>query len=456
MQWTSRNNWEFLAAWLILSVIFAIILWVVIEKFVKLTRIVLLLAVAILPFASLGIHIVRQLYLATMLYSSRYLTCAIVILLICFLVIISRYVLRGPSLDTIMAGCITILILLSPISLLTLYKIATISFRDFTTVPTRPTHQFKTKASDTGNNIYLIMFDEMSYDFLYEGNSISDLYPNIKTFAAAADNYHAVTAPGRETTLSVPALLLGKERLDVEIKGDGIFFLNERKELIALNTLSNSLLSIAKAKGYRTAIYGYYFDYLKTFGEDLDYCKSFSYYNYATSSNRFSILNPVVTTLIIWPHQYPFGLLKNPAISSHVKRLVEGIYKLGVSVFSLTDPCFLFLQFPIPHVPYIYDASGYHPANDPFLDNRINYVNQLKYVDYLFGQYLKEMKASGRFNDSTVILLSDHNFRKMSKFAEWSRIPLIIKRPGQAERRDVHEPVSGEAIIKNLLINSHT
>lgn len=418
--------------------------------------VVILLASAILPFGSFGIHIGRQLNLATILYSSLYLACALAFLLICFLVIIIRYVLRGPSLDTFLVGYITILILLAPLSLLTLYQIADISFKDFSIEPTRPIHQFETKTSDAGNNIYMIMFDEMSYNFLYEHNSISDLYPSIKTFAAAADNYHAAIAPGRKTTESVLGMLLGKELIDVVIKRDGTFSSNARNEFKAYKVSSENLLSNAKSKGYCTVIYGFFFDYLKTFGRYLDYCKSFSYFNYATSVNKFSLLNPVFTTFIIWPHEYPFGLLKNPAISFHVNRIVEQIFKLGVSAFSLTDPCFLFLQFPIPHVPFIYDASGYHPANDPFLNSRENYVNQLKYVDYLFGQYLKEMKVSGKFYDSTVILLSDHNYRVMSKDNEWSKIPLIIKRPGQTERRDFYAPVSGGTIIKSLLNNSHS
>ena len=57
---------------------------------------------------------------------------------------------------------------------------------------------------------------------------------------------------------------------------------------------------------------------------------------------------------------------------------------------------------------------------------------------------MQALRDSGRWDESWVIVLSDHgpHFRDYSGMPAGKRhVPFLVKAPGQTERRDVHEPI---------------
>lgn len=75
----------------------------------------------------------------------------------------------------------------------------------------------------------------------------------------------------------------------------------------------------------------------------------------------------------------------------------------------------------------------------------------MKYVDYLFGKFISELKRQGRYEDATIVVLSDHNFRIMAHKEEWNKIPLIVKRGNKLARKDILKSVHAEEILHSLL-----
>jgi arylsulfatase A-like enzyme len=106
----------------------------------------------------------------------------------------------------------------------------------------------------------------------------------------------------------------------------------------------------------------------------------------------------------------------------------------------------------VPHGIFIYDRTGYHPPADVWLDTPANYINQVEYVDEMFGRILKDLKRTGRFENATVVVMSDHGYRALAESLKArTHVPLIIHRPGQTRRRDISVPVLSGSVIKGLL-----
>ena len=62
-------------------------------------------------------------------------------------------------------------------------------------------------ANNKPKNIYFIVFDELSYQYLYEDSKVKEKFANIKKLASDSTNYHLAFAPGSSTMQSMPVIL---------------------------------------------------------------------------------------------------------------------------------------------------------------------------------------------------------------------------------------------------------
>ena len=100
----------------------------------------------------------------------------------------------------------------------------------------------------------------------------------------------------------------------------------------------------------------------------------------------------------------------------------------------------------------MFDQSGYNPGDDPMRQDAENYERQLQYTDQVVGRLVDALTSGGVFENSTVVIMSDHEYRWSKMIpAEASHIPLIVKHPGQTARETVTEPVRAEQILADLV-----
>ncbi len=139
-------------------------------------------------------------------------------------------------------------------------------------------------------------------------------------------------------------------------------------------------------------------------------------------------------------------------------------------------PVFILAHFLPPHWPYLppqpFDAifeSGHEPAYgqtwmlESLLGNRLidadfpdirtyhlRYQNNLLYADHLVEQYLELLRRYGLFDDSLIVVTSDHGeafgeHRAMDHnstvYDEMIRVPMIVRMPGVEEHREVRQQV---------------
>ncbi len=131
-------------------------------------------------------------------------------------------------------------------------------------------------------------------------------------------------------------------------------------------------------------------------------------------------------------------VLKNTNIDER-RRPIEQIEKLkSISKSDISTPKFVFTHVLSPHSPYLFDENGAKPtydqnSNDEGVDEKVKYVNQLKYVNTLIkdaitairqnnpgaiivlqadeGPYPSEIRGKNYNHLETIESLSDHGLK---------------------------------------------
>ena len=452
LQWRIQNSLELTAAVALFVLLLTGALWLIDKISNTIIRCVLFFLMFIIPFISFFIHFLQQLGFKQALitfgeyaHGNRFLVATIGAFCgALFLLLVIRYPRK------MIYALIMVLLALSPLNLLagwTLWNVRNENTKIVINVP----DLYEKKAKTPTHNLIVLLFDELSYEYLYKDGSINPQYVNFHRLSSISDNYHAATSPGNQTLTAIPGMLTGRRYENLVMKYDTIYRITKDNKEEYLKIGRDNLFAIAKDKGYSTFAYGTYLPYCEMFEQYLDGCRSFSIYNYGNVETQFSLLNPIMTTLIIWPRLGPQGFIKNMAASQWQRRQTEQVFHLTLKTLDEKAPVFVFSHIYIPHLPFVFNRNGYYDNNEPFLQNSENYQRQLEYADHLIGKLTSKMKENGIFESSEIIVLSDHNYRIMFAGRE-DHIPLIIKTPYQKIRRDRFEPARAEDLLKRGLM----
>jgi arylsulfatase A-like enzyme len=148
-------------------------------------------------------------------------------------------------------------------------------------------------------------------------------------------------------------------------------------------------------------------------------------------------------------------------------------------LLTLPQPFLFYLHVLPPHEPYTTRQDfvdifkdGWKPKEKParffseghsqeFLNkNRREYDEYLAYADAEFGRLYDFMVENGVLNNTLVIFTSDHGEMlergirghvTETLYQPITRVPLLISRPGEAQRQDVYTPTSCVDVIPTLM-----
>jgi len=452
LQWRWINTVELFYAFMLSSLLAGVVFYLIYKCKNVYIKLLILLAIVFIPFMSFFIYVLKQLigkgFIITVsnLLLSQFRKIALpVIAILAVGFIFVRYSRR------IVQILILILFVLSPINILSIWSGVkacsknTVIFMDNCKDQKQSLGQHKPE-----DNILVILFDELSYDYLYENDKIKREYENFRNLSLISDNYHKALSPGNATLTAIPGLILGKKFEEIQMKYNQIYKITKKQETELLTIDSNNLFAYAKDAGYKTFCFGPYLHYCELFGEWLDGGRSFSVYNYGNLSKEFKLYNPIFTTIVLLPHQLPYGLLKNPIYSLWQKNVMEQTYALTMEAINGSKPFFIFSHFYPPHLPFTFNKNGYYKNSKPFLENYENYAKQLDYLDKILGNLIAELKRNGKFDNTTIVVLSDHNYRIMFPERKMA-VPMIIKHKNQQARIDIYDSVKTREVLRKEL-----
>jgi hypothetical protein len=300
-------------------------------------------------------------------------------------------------------------------------------------------------------SVVALLFDELSFPYVFDGDAVRPEFPNIARLAAHATTHLRVTAPAHETLISMPGYLALRPFHDVRATSAGLIEVGDDGRARPFSARGpDGLFATARRLGFRTEMAGYYLPYCDLLDGLVDACRSLSFYNVPRADPGFSLLHPIETTLILWPRQFPFGLAKNPPFARLQRELVARTLEFAVR--PLPTSTFRFVHFSVPHLPFVFDADGYDPPFDPLrTDPDTYYARQIGYVDRLLGTVTAAMQRDGSYDRTTLVLLSDHGFRFGGRDADPTHIPFIVKTVGQTTAREERAPQQAIDLLRAAL-----
>lgn len=412
-----------------------------------------LVTVSVLPLASFATTVVTQLRLGGSLiplWEHDSVTIAVLA------------IVAGVSVASLLAWpavvrrlMLALLVVLSPIAIVVIVPLVSAAGRPPKVVTVGRPAAAPDAAPRPCTPVLAFLFDELSFAYLYDGREIREEFPAIRRLSEHATHHLAVVAPGGETLVALPALLAARPVAGIEIRGDTVMEGSGASAVPFDARGPDGLFATARRLGFRTEMGGYYFAYCDLLGPLVDSCQSFSFYNASSVADDFSPLHAIETTLILWPRQFPFGLVKNPVFARQQRHLVEQTLPIALRPLSPTRATFRLIHFSVPHLPFVFDRGGYHPPHDPLRTSPDEaYTKQLAYVDVLVDRLTRDLARDPAAASATIVVLADHGFRFGGRETNPLHIPFIVRRADQTVRRDVTTPERGETLLRQVVMEA--
>ena len=449
LHWQGRDSLELGLAGLALALLFGCGEWVVARRSSPRARLLGRLALLAVPLMSSISALLRGLDPDSV--SARQLSGMVPVLGAGGLAAMVLATMSRRASSFLAAAVFRAMLVLSPVSLIFLWYILPLSGRTSPRVlSTEPAGSVRLERPAMATGVYVLVFDEFSYDFLYDEKAqIRESLSNLSSLARIATHYHHASSPGASTLPSLMGLLAA--RRDVPLRIAGRQLVEDTASGPAHPDLSgpSTLVGMARQRGFRTEVFGWYNPYCDLLAGAVDACRSVSMYNMASAGDHFAIWHPVATTVNMWPHQWPTGLAKNPVAVAYHRTMLRLFTDVAVSPVPDTRPVLRLVHFNIAHGPFLGDCGGI--GCNPFDPSDANYLAQLSRVDEVIGTVRAALEEARAWDQSVIAVLSDHEFRRRTPAAEHTHVPLIVKLQAQMERADVQQDTRAETALADLV-----
>lgn len=294
-----------------------------------------------------------------------------------------------------------------------------------------------------GHHVFWIIFDEFSLVQSLERDKFDvKVVPNLATFSRTSTWYPRARTLYSMTEQAIPALLLGKKDV-TDFKQQFLYDFDPQ----------NHLSSIAQKM--EVFIFGYHLPYCLAFQEVAETCRVFP---------KTGFTDSISLVKHIWHSAIP-GELRNTITVKKLRLLIFGpasrehpiVLALDMGQ-SFSHPTFTLIHEELPHFPYEYKSNG-DIGNNTYgagPSKRLSfgeleelqkyYKEQVTYTDSLFGEFVAQLKAKELYDQSYIVVMSDHGTsfdpqkpgRDTIGHEQVDRVPFLIKSPGQT--RGVVDP----------------
>ncbi len=277
------------------------------------------------------------------------------------------------------------------------------------------------------DKVLVLLFDELSQRPLFDSRPADLQLPSFDAFKRESVSLSRAYPPSGNTTFSLPALLTGRQVFSGEMHGDRELQIGycdtpkERKSWAGEEDLFRRLDAIH----VKSAVVGWFHPYCRLFGERLASCHHLSNLN-----GQIGFGKGILGDLAALTDELFLQLLPNFRGEIKVRALRESAAALRVAAED-PDIGFIFGHLPVPHPERVFDrkTGKVGGADSGGLDY---YFDNLAYTDKYLGELRAELHRRGLWDSLTVIVTSDHWWRKgKDKFgSEDYRVPFLVKLPG--------------------------
>jgi hypothetical protein len=306
-------------------------------------------------------------------------------------------------------------------------------------------HRLLQTSSNVQRRVLWLLFDELDRNVAFPPGSAASPYLSIEKIRQQSMEFTAAASPGYNTMESIPALISGigvragkpVSPTDVELMlADGS------------KTLWRDVPTVfgdAHQRGMETILIGWAHPYTRVLSGTLGYC-------------RWYVVDPVPFGVggSLWSRQLNQLKWLSPVnrLFRYVERYHEYYAELMLRLrhdFVPESSVLMMAHIPIPHLPSIYDAKRRRYSVLPRSRTQA-YINNMALVDQTLTRIRDTLETNGTWDDTLVILSSDHGEYDRALGHRTDRVPYLIKLPGQRENRKIDAPVN--TVITRALINA--
>ncbi len=293
--------------------------------------------------------------------------------------------------------------------------------------------------------IFFVILDGLNYDVMTENDLIDpETFPNLRALAGDGLWFTDATTNSESTEQSIPIMLTS---------AIPSYSVREETGLPIQDFESRNLLRFLDS-GPGITVYQNFFNdcFVETFRK-CDLGSSKNPWDRVPGTDAWDRL-PGITTLVFerrlgtsgeWlvDELEARGLMPiQPGLFERPQKIPSLIADLESQESSEIEGGVYYVHSPLPHPPYVYDASGrlVNHANiewqegGGFAATYENYRAQSAFVDKRIGELIATLKDRGVYDDAVIVLTSDHGVRPwLDRMTDLqAKVPLIIKVPGVA------------------------
>lgn len=276
-------------------------------------------------------------------------------------------------------------------------------------------------------NVVWMIFDETDYRICFEKRPANLLLPSFDRFKENALWATHAYSPSDSTQISLPAFLTGIPLKTTHQAGARKLELERADSRVRVDfATQGTIFDLIKKRAGSTALFGWFFPYSRIM-HSVDLCRDYPRYNFFTSDNLLEVL--VFQWAEVWDMRFlPF---RNTILANNHIGIVKSMQSDVIAAIRNQDPSFMFLHYPLPHSPYIYDRkSGTLGFNR---NSREGYLDNMALADRCLGELRAEMERKGIWDGSLVIISSDHHWRTNTYDGQtdYEHVPFMVKLPHQ-------------------------
>ena len=334
-----------------------------------------------------------------------------------------------------------------------------------------PSAPFQTERPAQSQRVLWLLFDEMDFRLAFVQRPESIQLPELDQLQQeavfAGNAYEANTS----TYMSIPSLLSGR-RLRNAIPGglDDMRLVLTEAENGGETTLERNLFSQAHAAGFNAAVVGWYLPYCRLLGSSLVSCSWQT--AYLQGERGASVVDLAARQALLMAYYAPSPAqpyLNSMLVTRRLLDLERSYHQdayqqiLAQARAVVVDPRLdlVFVHWPVPHAPAIYDRR-----RDTFdLRGESSYLDNLELADRTLGEVRRWLEEAGLWDSTVVLVSADHGW----KWDYWqtqplwneeeaevavrldARVPFLLKLAGQRREFD-YSPAFNTVLTKDLLL----